>query len=191
MFGRNRCKAVIISALSAFVFASCGGKGILVKAPELNVPFEADVKIQAGELEIGGNMKRYGTGIWEMSADSPETLAGLELSYSDEGVAATLDDLRLDIPAEKIRDGAVFAQIFKAMDSAAAAGELVCTETEDGKVFSGEFSGGAYSIVFEPETLVPVSIEIPSAGIFAELENFRLTAEESTETETKTETKTE
>ncbi len=156
------------------LFSNCNSKvGILSKSPELNIPFESDVKIQAGELEVSGSIKRYGTGIWEMRADSPETLAGLELRYNgDEGVKATLDDLSLDISAEDIRDGAVFAQIFKAIDSAAAANELSCTETEDGKVFSGEFSGKPYSMTFDPETLVPVRIEIPSAGISAELENF-------------------
>ncbi len=177
-----------IAAFSAAVtvmFAACGGGGgILVKTPKLNVPFETDIKIQAGELEMNGSMKRYGTGIWEMSAEGPETLAGLELSYNgDEGVKATLGDLSLDITAEDIRDGAVFAQIFKAVDSAAAADELSCTETEDGKVFSGEFSGKTYSITFDPESLVPVAIEIPSAGISGEFENFRILTEETAKTD--------
>ncbi len=177
-----------IAAFSAAVtvmFTACGGGGgILVKTPKLNVPFETDIKIQAGELEMNGSMKRYGTGIWEMSAEGPETLAGLELSYNgDEGVKATLDDLSLDIPAEDIRDGAVFAQIFKAVDSAAAADELSCTETEDGKVFSGEFAGRSYSITFDPESLVPVAIEIPSAGISGEFENFRIMTEETPKTD--------
>ncbi len=174
MSGFRRGTFIILLVICTMLFSNCNSKvGILSKSPELNIPFESDVKIQAGELEVSGSIKRYGTGIWEMRADSPETLAGLELRYNgDEGVKATLDDLSLDISAEDIRDGAVFAQIFKAIDSAAAANELSCTETEDGKVFSGEFSGKPYSMTFDPETLVPVRIEIPSAGISAELENF-------------------
>lgn len=174
MSGLKRFTAIILSVISIIVFTSCNGNGILVKAPELNVPFETEFKLQAGELEMSGSMKRYGTGVWEMTGETPETLAGLELSYNDDGVTVRLEELQLDVPMENIRDGAVFAQIFKAVDSAAAAGELSCYETEDGKVFSGEFSGGTYSIIFDPETLVPVKIEIPSSGIFAELENFRL-----------------
>ncbi len=176
--------AAVLTAVTVLLTSCGGGGGILVKTPELNVPFEADIKIQAGELEMNGSMKRYGMGIWEMSADSPETLAGLELSYnSDEGVKASLDDLSLDIPAEDIRDGAVFAQIFKAVDSAAAAGELSCMETEDGKVFSGEFAGKSYSITFDPESLAPAAIEIPSAGISGEFENFRILTEETPKTD--------
>ncbi len=199
MFGINfkRGAAVILSVISISVFTACNGGGVLVKTPDLNIPFETDFKIQSGELEVGGSMKRYGTGIWELEADSPETLAGLSLSYGDEGVKASLDDLKLEIPMEKIRDGAVFAQIFKAVDSAAAAGELRCTETEDGKVFSGEAAVGPYSITFDPESLVPVRIEIPAAGISAELENFKPMTGETAETEisetaqTTQETKTE
>ena len=81
---------------TGYLYSSCAGnKGILVKTPDLNVPFEAQIKIQAGELEMNGNLKRYGTGIWAMNAESPETLAGLELSYGDEGVKAKLGELTL------------------------------------------------------------------------------------------------
>ncbi len=180
----SRFKQIAAAIFAAAVLSGCGGLaggGILVKAPQLNVPFETDIKIQAGELEMTGNMKRYGTGIWEMIAASPETLAGLEISYNaDEGVKAELDGLSLDIPAEDIRDGAVFARIFKAMDSAAAAGELSCTDTQDGRVFSGD----SYSITFDPESLMPTDIEIPSYGITGEFENFRILTEETAVTET-------
>ncbi len=183
-FKRGGTAAVLAAVTVMLAACGGGGGGILVKTPDINVPFEADIKIQAGELEMNGSMRRYGTGIWEMRAEGPETLAGLELSYNgDEGVKATLDDLSLDIPAEDIRDGAVFAQIFKAVDSAAAADELSCIETEDGKVFSGEFAGKSYSITFDPESLVPAAIEIPSAGISGEFENFHILTEETAATD--------
>lgn len=172
----------VLSVSAALALSSCGAnKGILVKTPDLNVPFEAEMKIQAGELEVSGDLKRYGTGIWAMSAESPETLAGLEISYSDDGVKAKLGELSLDIPMENINDGAVFAQLFKAVDSAAAAGELYCSDTADGKVFSGNFAGEAYSITFDPQTLAPVKIEIPAAGISGEFESFRIMTGEKSE----------
>lgn len=185
MFRTKFLYTIILAVLLVTVFTSCGGKGILTKAPELNVPFETGIKLQAGELELTGTAKRYGTGIWEMELTGPETLAGLSLSYNaDEGVKAELDDLSLDVPMENLRDGAVFAQLFKAVDSAAAAGELSCTETEEGKTFSGDFSnGGSYSITFDPESLVPTAVEIPAYGITGEFFDFRvLTAEPETET---------
>ena len=173
MLGKGRgLAASILLVMSVLMCTGCKDGGLLVKAPDMNVPFESDVKVQAQELEFEGTIKRYGTGMWSMNVTAPETLEGLNISYSDEGVTAELDGLTLEIAMEDINGGAVFAQIFKAVDSAAAAGTLQCTETEDGKVFTGEFAGGEYKLTFEPQTLVPVGIEIPSSGIFCELKGF-------------------
>ena len=164
----------ILLVMSILLCTGCKDGGLLVKSPDMNVPFQSDVKVQAKELEFEGTVKRYGTGMWSMTVTSPETLEGLTLTYNDEGVTAELDGLTLEIAAEDLGSGAVFAQIFRAVDSAASAGTLSCTETEDGKVFTGEFSGGTYSLIFEPQSLTPVGIEIPSSGIFCELRSFSI-----------------
>ena len=158
------------------LFAGCEkGGGILPqKNPELNKPFETEITVQAGELEFKGVVKRYGTGIWDMSITAPETLAGMALNYNaDEGVTAELGELELDIPAENIKDNAVFALIFKAVDNAAA-GTISCTDTEDGKIFTGENSFGVYNLTFDPERLTLTGIQIPEAGISCEVSGFRL-----------------
>ena len=175
MLGKGRgLAASILLVMSILLCTGCKDGGLLVKSPDMNVPFRSDVKVQAQELEFEGTIKRYGTGMWSMNITAPETLAGLNISCNDEGVTAELDGLTLEIAMEDINSGAVFAQIFKAVDSAAAAGTLSCTETEDGKIFTGEFSGGEYKLTFEPQTLVPVAIEIPSSGIFCELKGFSI-----------------
>lgn len=148
------------------------GMGILTKTPEVNLPFKSEMKIQAGTLELNGEVKRYGTGIWELNVTSPETLAGLKLSSNDGSVKASLGELTLELPAENVNENAVFALIFKAIDSAASADALVCTETADGKVFSGTFAAGEYTLIFDPETLSLKGISIPSAGISGEFTRF-------------------
>lgn len=186
-FFKNAGLFLMLSVIMLLICTACSknGGGILAKSPELNMPFESEMKIQAGELELTGNVKRYGTGLWEMNVTSPETLAGLSLSYNDDGVKANLGGLALDVPMEDINNGAVFSLIFKAIDNAAAAGALSCSETEDGMVYSGEFPLGAYSITFDPETLAPVKMEIPSAQLFGEFENFvTINAETETTAET-------
>ncbi len=175
---------IILSAIIITIFTSCSGKiGVKSKTPDMNVQFETNMKVQSGELEFTGSMKRYGTGLWEMRVDSPETLAGLSLSYNDSGVKAELDGLELDIPVEDINDGAVFGLIFKAVDSAASAGELTFTENEDGKAYTGEFAQGTYSITFDPESLAPVKLEIPEVSLSAEFSGFHILTGENTVTE--------
>ena len=168
---------VILAAISILIYTGCNNSvRILEKAPDINVPFESTVKMQAGELEFEGNLKRYAAGIWNMEVTSPETLEGLCISYDESGgVKAELDDLTFEVPMENLRDGAVFALVFKAIDCAAAAGELSCTSTEEGKVFSGEFSGGTYTLTFDPKGTALTKIEIPSAAIAGEFTDFAVT----------------
>lgn len=157
--------------LSALFCGGCGkgGGGILEKTPDISAPFDSAVKIQAGELEFEGKISRRAAGIWALDITAPETLDGLCISYDDaSGVTAELDDISFEVPAEDIRSKAAFALIFKAIDCAASAGTLTCNETEDGKVYSGEFSGGAYTLTFDPETAVLTRIEIPYGEIAGE-----------------------
>lgn len=178
--------AVLIMLTAALLTGCEKGSGLLPqKNPELDKPFESEVSVQAGELEFKGNIKRYGTGIWNMTVTAPETLAGMNLNYNaDDGVTAELGALKLDIPAENIKDTAVFSLIFKAVDSAAA-GTISCTDTEDGKVFTGENAFGTYSLTFDPERLTLTGIQIPAAGVSCEVNRFKLmTGGEDTAAET-------
>lgn len=193
---RKSFAAIIVSLVITMIFCiGCtkNGGGILSKNPDLSKPFQSAVKIQAGKLELKGTVKRYGMGIWEMTVDSPETLAGLSLRGNDSGVTASLGDLKLEIPTENINDRAVFALIFKAIDSAASAADanvLTCTDTEDGKVCKGEFSFGTYAMTFDPQSLALKKIEIPEAEIYCEFTDFKIisggteTVTETTVTET-------
>lgn len=187
---RGKFAAIILCVVTLFICTSCNknGGGILSKNPDLSKPFQSSVKIQAGELELDGTVKRYGMGIWEMTVNSPETLAGLSLTGSDSGVTASLGDLKLEVPIENVNDKAVFALIFKAIDNAASAAEsgvLTCTDTNDGKVYSGEFSFGTYTMTFDPQSLALTKIEIPEAAICSEFTDFVII---SGGTETVTET---
>ena len=182
--GRSFGIVAVLMVISIMIYTGCNRSagGILEKAPDINVPFESAVKMQAGELEFEGNLKRYAAGIWNMEVTSPKTLEGLCISYDEStGVKAGLDDLSFEVPMEELRDGAVFALVFKAIDCAAAAGELSCTDTEEGKVYSGEFSGGTYTLTFDPRGTALTKIEIPSAEIAGEFTGFAVTKTEKTE----------
>lgn len=188
---RKSFAAIILCVITLFIFTSCNksGGGILARNPDLSKPFQSAVKIQAGKLELKGTVKRYGMGIWEMTVDSPETLAGLSMTGNDNGVTASLGDLKLEIPTENINDRAVFALIFKAIDSAASAADanvLTCADTEEGKVCKGEFSFGTYTMTFDPQSLALTKIEIPDAEIYCEFTDFKIISggTETTVTET-------
>lgn len=176
---RKGFATIILCVMAMFICTSCNksGGGILSKTPDLSRPFQSAVKIQAGELELDVTVRRYGIGIWEMTVDSPETLAGLSMTGSDSGVTASLGDLKLEVSSENVSDKAVFALIFKAIDSASSAfdaGVLTCTDTQDGKVCSGEFPSGTYTMTFDPQSLALTKIDIPEASLCAEFTEFTI-----------------
>ena len=182
---------ILLIVIITIICTSCNSKNInfLTGTPDLNTQYKAEMQVQAQELEFTCGVRRYGTEFWEMNVSAPDTLAGLAVSMNSEGVKATLDGLALDIPAEDIRDKAVFALIFKALDNAAAS-KLSCTETEDGMYYEGEFGGTIYRITFDKESLKPTLLEIPEAALTAEIKGFE-TIEETEEMEALTQTSAE
>lgn len=165
---------VLLAVIIILVCTSCNSSSVnfLSKSPDLSSQYEADMQVQSGELEFSCKVKRFGTEFWEMSVDSPDTLAGLVITMNSEGVKACLDDLVLDIAMEELQESAVFALIFKSLDNAAAS-KLSCTETEDGMYYEGNLGGIIYRITFDNETLRPVLLEIPEAALTAEIKGFK------------------
>ncbi|MBQ5319911.1 MAG: hypothetical protein J6K17_12520 [Oscillospiraceae bacterium] len=188
---RKVVSIILLLVILMFVCTACNGKNVnfLAKTPDLNKQYATKMSVQAGELEFSCTVKRFGTEFWEMNVDSPDTLAGMTVAMNSEGVKATLDELVLDIPMEDVRDKAVFALIFKALDNAAA-NKLSCTDTEDGMYYEGEFGGVVYHLTFDSESLKPVLLEIPEAALTAEIKGFE-TLDEMEEKETLTQTTAE
>ncbi len=172
---RKNVSIILLLVILLTVCTSCKvtDGGFLSKTPDMNTQYEAEMKIQSGELEFSGKVTRYGTELWAMSIDAPETLAGLELAMNSDGVKAKLGELALDIPMEDVRSTAVFSLIFKALDNSAA-NKLSCIETEDGMYYEGECGGIVYRLVFDKESLEPVLLEIPEAALTAEFVGFEI-----------------
>lgn len=175
---RKTAAIILLSVIIVLICTACNSKNVnfLSKKPDLNTQYEAEMQVQAGELEFSCIVRRYGMEFWEMSVDAPETLAGLKIAASSENVRATLDDLVLDIPLEDVRSTAVFSLIFKALDNAAVS-TLSCTETEEGMYYEGEFGGVIYRITFDTESLRPMLLEIPEAELTAEIKGFKTIVE--------------
>lgn len=188
---RKVVSIVLLLVIILFICTACSSDSVsfLTKTPDLDKQYTAEMSVQAGELEFSCAVRRFGTEFWQMSVDSPDTIAGLEIQMNSGGVKADFDGLTLDMPLEHLRDKAVFALIFKALDNAAVS-KLSCTETEDGMYFEGEAGGFLYRITFDSETLKPVLLEIPEAALVAEIKGFE-TLDEMEEKEILTQTSAE
>jgi len=170
---RKAVSIVLLLIIILFICTACNSDSVnfLTRTPDLDKQYTAEMSVQAGELEFSCAVKRFGAEFWEMSVDSPDTIAGLEIQMNSEGIKADFDGLTLDMTMDEMQDRAVFTLIFKALDNAALS-KLTCTEAEEGMYFEGEAGGLLYRITFDNETLKPVLLEIPEAALVAEIKGF-------------------
>ena len=153
-------------------------EAVTARAPDLNKAFTCEFTLtafgedKAAKMEVCGTMRRLGTGMWEMDVTAPKTMAGLHISFGDNGLTASLGELTLDIERENINEAAMFRLMFDAVDNCAAMPDLTLAETENGLEYSGEISQCSYVMTFDPETMTLTSISFPDADISAAISSF-------------------
>ena len=168
--------SVLLIAVVAFGLTACGAIKNVTKfnTPDLNVMFEADSVITTKDMEITAHIKRYGNGYWKMSVSKPDSIAGLEIIYSEELITVNLGELSFDTEKSKLNDSVVFKLIFDAVDHAAVQNQLDIAEKDDSLTISGENDSGKYTIMLDKDSKMLSGINIPDHEISVNIHNFRL-----------------
>jgi hypothetical protein len=163
--------AVILGML--FAYTSCDSfKNAVSGVPELDVPFTAEANIEGENLSLTANIKRLGTGLWEMEITSPETLRGLKINYNEDKIASVYDGIITETPIDKVSPEAVFLQLFQAADNAANL-ETPDVFEKDGDLFiTGQIPVSSYEIQIDGETKLIEGISLPDSGYVCEITNF-------------------
>lgn len=155
-------KLFIPIVVIALFLTSC--KSIIPQKPNLDTSFYCDFELNAfpddrnAEMNISGNMTRYGMGIWEMNITAPETMDGVSVRYREGDVSASLGELSFDIPAEKLPESAMFKQIFDAFDACAASHDPELYSDGENAVYKAP---AGFSIAFEKTNMQPVLLTLP------------------------------
>ncbi len=185
-------RTVLLLLTAVFILTAAGCKSIqnAVKSrtPDINKAFTSEVLIKYNGAEAKGVITRYGTGIWDMEISEPESLAGLNISYGNNGITAELGELAFKIPIENVNTNAVFSAIFNSVDSAAGSAGMIYEQTDAGNTYTGENANGRYILVFNPQNNMLTGISIPDLGIEVEVLNVSelITDFENTVTEIRT-----
>lgn len=127
------------------------------------------------EFTFSGQTRRLGGGFWEMTVDSPETVAGLEISLEGDTLSSRMNDLTFDIGASQMPDSSPLKALFSELDEAAArldAQSVLSPGEEGGWVYSGSncsivFDGNGYPVsmaVTEPKMTVQFTSFTVSSG---------------------------
>ncbi|MDE6592260.1 MAG: hypothetical protein K2K57_04250 [Oscillospiraceae bacterium] len=128
------------------------------------------------EFVFSGNVKRLGSGFWEMEITAPESLEGLKIVLSGDNVTSSLGELSFSSELSAIPKKSPAMTVFRCLDNAAVAlGNGVSPEAASG-VQGWTLTTGEYSLLFDNDG-VPVAMT--AAGFSAEFTEFTVTGGET------------
>lgn len=128
------------------------------------------------EFAFSGNVKRLGSGFWEMEITAPESLAGLKIAVSGDKVTSALGELSFSSELSAIPKKSPAMTIFRCLDSAAVALSNGASLEDASGVQGWSLTAGEYSLLFDNEG-VPVAMT--AAGFSAEFTEFTVTGSET------------
>ncbi len=172
---KKRFFTLILLLAVLMLFTACKSIQDVVKSksPDLNKAFTSNVTITYNDNEVKAVVTRYGTGIWDMEIVSPDSLAGMTINYSPNGVNVMLGEMSFDVPLENINSGSVFNAVFNVIDNAAAMPEMDFSQTAEGPTFFGTSSVGSYALTFDPNTNMLTNVSIPDLDINVKVDDVR------------------
>lgn len=113
---------------------------------ELGSAFQSHISISLDRLNSEATIKRFGDGEWEVEFDSPNTLSGVMLTFSEGNVTASYKGLSFSVPKSALPVKAMLLNLIEAVDTSARLDELSGTENEGLLVMSGSLDGGEYTL---------------------------------------------
>lgn len=146
---------------------------------EITVEGEDDEEI----LTYGGNLTRFGGGMWELDLNKPDTVNGLKIKLGENGITASLGDLSLNLETDKIPSRAAFLNVFSALDNAAAnINSLEFSENETNLCYRGTCGGEKYTLLCDKTNNLPCGLTFGKITVI--LVNFTVTGMPESSTET-------
>lgn len=143
---------VFISFILVLSLCACSGGGKSVKfTHKLNEPFVTIAKIQYGDQEVEGSFRRYGKANWDIEFSSPNTLAGVILSYRDDKVDASYKGLSFSVPKTALPIKSIISAFIEVVDSLAETEELDATEKDGFMEVEGELQQGKYTLKLDKD----------------------------------------
>lgn len=138
---------VFISLFLVISLCACSSGEKSVKfTPRLNEPFVVTAKIQYGDQESEAVFRKYGTANWDIEFSSPNTLAGVILSYRDEKVDASYKGLSFSVPKTALPIKSIISSFIEVVDTTAGLPEIEAVEKDGLMEIEGELSQGKYML---------------------------------------------
>lgn len=147
----KRFSAFTTAILAAICMVGCSATGGAKGSAEngLGGGYQAAVSVALGDLSADGTVRRFGDGIWEIEFASPNTLAGIKLSFNDGTAEAEYKGLSFSVPQTALPVKAMMLNLIEAVDSHSRSDELK-GEEKDGMIeLNGSLEGGDYTLTVD------------------------------------------
>jgi hypothetical protein len=140
---------LFLSVVMIFSACACGGKSKNVSfTPKISGSFSMSAEIINDDTQAEALITRYGTDNWDVEFSSPNTLAGVLLSYRDDNVEASYKGLSFSVPKSALPLKAMISNLIYAVDSMSELSEIECQEDDGKMLYEGESEQGKYTLSF-------------------------------------------
>lgn len=136
--------SVFLSFILVLSLCACGSKSSVKFQPKLGSAFTVNAQIVYGEQESAAVVKRLGMSSWDIEFSSPNTLAGVVLSYRENNVEASYKGLSFSVPKSALPLKAIILTLTDVVDSMSQLDEIECEEKDDSFIYEGENEQGKY-----------------------------------------------
>lgn len=176
--------------LFTFCLASCSAPIQTTQSRQnnLNSSFSSEITLTLDKLTAEGNIKRYGDSEWEVEFDTPNTLSGVNLAFSQGNVSASYKGLSFSVPKSALPVKAMLVNLIDAVDTNARSEELKGSDKEGMLEISGTLEGGDYILTVDGNGNIS-SFDMPNNLLeinFKEVSSMTVTPAPTTESMTET-----
>lgn len=176
--------ALIMVGIMSVSMAACDKIGGSSKeiTPNLDNQFSCDMALEYGDMNCDAILKRYGVGTWEAEFISPDTLAGITMSFDGDNVTANYKGLDFSIPKSALPVKSILCNLIDIIDETASQEKIEAEDKKDYLVIEGKAEQGDYTIQLDKNTGNLVSFEMPGLDLKINFSNVTLGQTQTTTT---------
>lgn len=158
--------------LMMITMVSCGQKKTVDSSGSgLGSTFTCDMILLYEDSEYCGKINRTDTRSWEIEFSSPETLAGVKLSFVNDDVTASYKGLDFTVPKKALPVKSVLSNFITVVDEISSQEKMQCVEKDGELVVEGQIDQGEYELVINKKNGTISSFEMKNTNVVIEFEN--------------------
>lgn len=151
----------LCAVLGAVVLLTgCGGAS---SVDPITSGFTCHTAMQYREMAVEGTLTCSTDGRATLAFTLPKSLQGVTLGWDGDGMSMELGGMRMDVPTDKVPEGALIRCLLTVLTASHPTGEL----TDEGYVIHGQADYLTYTLVCDPHAGLPLSLSIPDEPLEA------------------------